>query len=135
MLQFPADFNWLYPWVPIPNDYKILPSFNDESLTNWDHETGEIYALPHETLVAELKRELPPGHQLEALEFEAVGVYELTHMDFLFVTSDEFKPLACVHLTFRKEKETPWPMSSTFDSLDSWIEEMSKDHRRYLTER
>lgn len=129
MFTIPDDFEWLYPWIPIPDDYTILPSPYDDALTNCDRDTGELVAPAREILVAELKRELPDGHTLEGLDFEAVALSQVTHKDFLFATNDESRPLARVHLTFSKESKPPWPMTFVFATLTAWHEEMQQDHR------
>ena len=129
MISIPNDFQWLYPWAPIPDNYTILPSLYGEALTNWDHETGEIHSLACDTLVAELKRELPSGHVLEGLDFTTIAVDQSTHKDFLFATSDEHRPFACVHLTFIKESKPPWPWTSVFETLEAWQQEMEENHR------
>ncbi|QDU99160.1 hypothetical protein [Lignipirellula cremea] len=131
MFAFPDDFEWLYPWTPIPDDYTLLTSIYDGALTNGNHETGEVFVCARETLVAELKRELPPGHLLEGLEFQAVGIYQGSHKDFVFATNDPHRPIACVHLTFVKESQPPAPSTSVFATLSEWREEMQRDHFNY----
>lgn len=130
MFQIPDDFQWLYPWSPLPGNYKLNPcSLREDPLRNWNPQLGARHFSAREALVQELKRELPPGHILEGLDFVACGLFVLTHKDFLFTTNDQQKPLACVHLTFHKESQPPWPWTTVFTSLGEWQAEMNKDHQ------
>jgi hypothetical protein len=51
--------------------------------------------------------------------------------DVLFVSADEPKVVAVVHLTYAKRPESDprWPTTTFFDSMEDWLERgMKQDH-------
>ena len=94
--EVPSNLEWLTPWEPV----------ND----------------PNEELVAELKKELGPDHILHGLEYVALG-HRIDCDDFLFATSDQHKPLAVVHLTWKgnTEADQRWPSSAIHSDWQDWI--------------
>ena len=96
-LRLPEDFEWPDPWEPVTD-------------------SGE-------TLVDELRRELPAGHVLSGVP--AVAVARRTDCDdVLFATSDPSKLLALVHLTWsgQVEPDPRWPRTTLYDGWQDWIE-------------
>ena len=73
------------------------------------------------SLLAELLREISPKHPLAGLKLTVCA--RRIDRDDILVSIDNFdKPLATVHLTWRKEKETDprWPRTRFFSSWEEW---------------
>ena len=114
MSAIPGSFLWPKPWVRILADYVPL------------HVEEEPTETPQKLLNDELHREVPEGHVLYGLETEVVAVCTVTHKDFVFVTDDESKPMAIVHLTWSLETDPRWPRTQTFPSLEALEMEIRK---------
>jgi hypothetical protein len=82
---------------------------------------------------AQLETELPETHILHGLKVNAVAA-RIDRDDVLFEVAGSETPLAVVHLTWRKKKETDprWPSAKLFRSWDHWVEEdMQPAHEEY----
>jgi len=128
MFEFPADFVWLYPWIPLEDDYEVL---NMETLgSNDSFDTANANLTASEIVVRELHREMPTSHKLFGLKLKAVAVCTITHKDFLLVTDDSEKPIAYAHPTWKVETDPSWPMAKTFRTLEEWENEMAMEYQR-----
>jgi hypothetical protein len=96
--------------VPVPD----FADWSDESNPlpeNWtavDPESGQ-------NLLAELKRELPPGHALHGQRLRAVG-RSRSQDDVLFESLDQGTAFV-VHLAWSAETDPRWPHTIAFDSI------------------
>ena len=87
---------WVAPWQPIESPAEA------------------------DTLLAELRFELPPAHPLTGLPLSAIGRRSDSD-DVLFAVEDGSGRVASVHLTWRAAREVPpWPASSLYDDLSTW---------------
>jgi hypothetical protein len=68
------------------------------------------------------------GHVLAAHELEVAAMFSDNGKDFLITSGNPETPIVNAHLTFSKESDARWPMTTTFGSLDSWISQMKRDH-------
>ena len=103
-----AEFEWLAPWQAV----RPAGSFQ-------------------QNLVAELLRELAPGHKLFGLKALAIG-RRADCDDVLFQFESAVTPLAVVHLTWsgKPERRTEWPSTELFSTLDVFVEaRMRPDHQ------
>ena len=83
----------------------------------------------------ELAAELGPRHPLKGRDMQAVARRQDCD-DVLFISVDEPRVLAVVHLTYanRPEADPRWPSTTFFDSLEDWIERgMKADHEDFAT--
>jgi hypothetical protein len=81
-------------------------------------------------LEVELKNELGEGHPLFGQKAISVA-RRYDNDDVLFLLLEHASPLAVVHLTWtgRKEKNSQWPHTMLFASLDDFVEGcMKRDH-------
>jgi hypothetical protein len=79
-------------------------------------------------LQRELASELGAGHQLKGRDMRAVAVRQDCD-DVLFVSADEPKLVAVVHLTYQHEFDPRWPTTKVFASVEDWIERgMKQDY-------
>ena len=60
---------------------------------------------------------MPEGHLLFGLNTKVVSVCTVTHKDFVFVTDDNSKPIAIVHLTWSSETDPLFPHTRIIPSL------------------
>lgn len=80
------------------------------------------------TLADELKRELAPGHPLSGVTARAIARRK-DNDDVLFELVSAEKPLAVVHLTWRKEDSPDWPYTTFYGGWDDWAQRcMLPDH-------
>ena len=88
---------WPAPWLPIAGGSSLA-----------------------EGLVAELGRELAPGHPLTGIPVVAAGRHG-ENDDALFRLLDGTDRVAVVHLTWSGHVEQPpWPVASLFEGFDDW---------------
>lgn len=72
-------------------------------------------------MVAELSRELAPGHPLYGLPVRAAGLGG-SGDDVLFEIADGSGRVAVAHLTWGRHPETaPWPLSVVYPSRAAWL--------------
>jgi hypothetical protein len=120
MFSIPQDYEWLAPWASIEDEGlhiclgRAFPDACNESVA--------------ERLVEELRREMPDGHVLCKLGLQVVAYCEADPNEFLFVTDDPAKPVACVHLTWQEETDPTWPYTRVYGSLAEWTEQMEREH-------
>ncbi len=88
------------------------------------------YQVSDPALVAELKRELPPGHALYGKEVRVLA-RRMDRDDVLYEICDGSQRLAKVHLTFAKERDPIWPLTEFFSSQAEWIASMHVDSADY----
>ena len=75
-----------------------------------------------ESLLSELKRELPASHPLSGLAVRAIG-RSCIDDDVLFEIEDGSRRVALVHLTWRADREVmPWPATSLYEDFSAWTE-------------
>ena len=123
MFTIPAEYVWLDPWHRLSADSpKIIAQFGNDYPEAPDTETIA------KSLEDELRRELPAGHPLSGLEVKVVGFCSDDPNEFLFVTSCRDYPIACVHLTWRKERHPLWPHTDRYTSLLDWTAQMKREH-------
>ena len=72
------------------------------------------------TIVKELKKEVPKGHVLYGLDYVALAKHENSD-DYLFSVVGANAPLYSVHLTWSKESDPFWPASVQFENKDTFI--------------
>src|SRR5262245_50495560 len=85
-------------------------------------------------LVAELNRELSPGHLLFGRLVSAVG-RRGDNDDVLFELLDEPPGLAVVHLTWRmsREPDPEWPYTVLYADMSNWRNRcMIPDHQEWI---
>jgi hypothetical protein len=79
------------------------------------------FASDKQALVAELLREVQPGHPLHGLQITAIG-RRYGRDDVLFLLQDGSDRVAEVHLTWVGERERPpWPHTLLFPSFKAWL--------------
>jgi len=94
-----------------------------EYLTPW-------YRTEDESLAAELRREVCPGHVLLGKSVTVLARrQDLDHV--LFALNDGSQRVASVHLTYQKESDPRWPATSLYESLADWVTTMKADHAEY----
>ena len=93
----PSQIQWRVPWQPLSPE-----------------QDG--------TTVAELHREMCPGHALFGRTVQAVGRRQDCD-DVLFYLGEAVPHFAVVHLTYARETRAEWPRTSLFDTLSAWIEQ------------
>lgn len=99
---------FLEPWMPAPNAHSLQD---------------------------ELASELGARHPLKGRDMRAVAVRQDCD-DVLFVSVDEPKVVAVVHLTYanRPEPDPRWPETTIFASVEDWVERgMKPDHDDFTT--
>ncbi|PHR98986.1 MAG: hypothetical protein COA78_25550 [Blastopirellula sp.] len=123
MFKLHPEFKWLAPWAKLDDDadWAVL-------LDNWGQAEIESGKTIANTLVKELRREMPPGHRLEKCKLKVVARCTADHNVFLLATDDPAAPLAMVHLTWKKEKDLRWPHAELFASLEDWVTQMQREH-------
>ena len=103
--------------MPVPNDISVLAPWKlvDES--------------DRERLASELNREISANHALGGSEIQ-VCARRADRDDILVAIEGCHKPLAVVHLTWRKEIDPKWPTTRFFSSWADWVEtEMLSPHQ------
>lgn len=104
----------------------------------WLHPWEEIGEWRRAAVVAELKREVGPGHKLyevlQHVEVQALGQRGDCD-DTMFLLVDHTPAVAMVHLTFASSEVTPaWPSTELYATLDDWVENcMKPDHLDYFS--
>ena len=88
------------------------------------------YQVSDPALVAELTRELPPGHALFGKDVRVIA-RRRDRDDVLFEICDGTQRLAKVHLTYTKESDPSWPSTQLFSSQAEWIASMRMDNANY----
>src|ERR1044071_6685678 len=92
-----SQIQWLVPWKPVSLEYQG-------------------------GMIAELHREMPPGHVLFGRTVQAVGRRQDCD-DVLFYLGASVPQFAVVHLTYARETQPDWPHTRLFDTLEAWIEQ------------
>jgi hypothetical protein len=99
-MHIPAS-QWLDPWIPVSSGG---------------------------ALERELAMELPARHILKGIPLRAIA-RRLDNDDVLFELADHEKPLAVVHLSYKRETDPQLPWTVLFDSWEDWVENcMEPDH-------
>jgi len=101
-----------------------------ELLEPWFAVTSEALQLEDE-----LAAELGPRHPLRGRNMRAIARRHDCD-DVLFVSVDEPRVVAVVHLTYsnRPELDSRWPSTTSFDSMQDWIESgMRPDHEAFTS--
>jgi hypothetical protein len=88
------------------------------------------YEVTDAALVAELHRELAPGHLLYGKNVTVLA-RRRDRDDVLFELCDGTRRLAQVHLTYATESDPAWPSTQLFDSRAAWAESMRADKAAY----
>ena len=87
-------------------------------------------------LEKELAAELGRKHPLKGRRMRAIAVRQDCD-DVLFVSAGEPTGVAVVHLTYanRPESDPQWPATTTFHSIEDWIERgMKQDHEEFQSD-
>jgi hypothetical protein len=108
--KIPAEMEWLEPWQPL-------------------EDSGD-------PLVAELQKELAPGHPLHGVDVVPLA-RRIDCDDVLFATANPLHALAVVHLTWagKTERDPRWPWTTLFSGWADWRERfLLPDHREYVSE-
>jgi hypothetical protein len=87
------------------------------------------------SLVAELLREIAPGHVLYGRPVRVVG--RRYDCDDILLAVSEPEQLAIVHLSYASHPDRPpWPSTTVFENIPEFIEKaMKPDHADYGTGR
>ena len=117
--ELPKTFTWLSPWHPI-EDERSHPGLRGAS-------------SEEPSLVKELEREMPQGHVLSGLSLKAIAYCSADPEEFLFLSNDPKKPIACVHLTWKKETNPQWPHTDIYESAEEWLAQMKREHEGNAT--
>ena len=96
----PDNFDWPYPWAPLPFPQGWL---------------GKV-----ESVEAELQSEVCPDHPLYREKCKVVARNAEDPNEFLFVTSNPEMPLAFVHLTWKAERDPTWPYTVGYSGWDTF---------------
>lgn len=80
---------------------------------------------PEPFLVAELQREICPGHLLHGRSCQAVAQSADDPNEFVFATDHAEFPVAFVHLTWSVETSPTFPYAVGYSSWQSFKEEWS----------
>ena len=123
MFELPSDFEWLAPWSELTNDAD--PDALEGGQIQAELESGQTIARG---LVAELRREMSPGHRLANCELRIIGKCDADHNEFLFATDDVTGPIAFVHLTWRTESNHTFPHTHMYATLNDWITQMKREN-------
>jgi hypothetical protein len=106
--------------MSVPSDIKLLPPWR---IIEDSHVEVK--------LTAELERELLSKHPLFGRGAK-VCARRIDRDEVLAFVEDLDKPLAIVHLTWRKETDPRWPSTRFFASWDEWLrEEMLPAHQEW----
>ena len=124
VFKIPSDFEWLSPWHLLDRDKHASALEGGQIVAQI--ESGELVA---DSLNAELRREIPLGHRLYELEFDAIAYCSADFNEFLFVTNSPTFPLACVHLTWRVENDVLFPRTVLYSNADDWYSQMKLEHQ------
>jgi hypothetical protein len=73
-----------------------------------------------ESLEAELRAEVYPGHPLYRVECQAVAWNSADPNEFLFATAKREMPLAFVHLTWQPEHDPAWPYTVGYQGWEAF---------------
>src|ERR1700734_3810275 len=86
-------------------------------------------------LIDEFRREMAPGHVLEAVELSPVA-YKKGCDEALYALDDGSGRFAVVHLTFSKarEKDPKLPLTWIFESPEQWLNYMRAAHAAWAEE-
>jgi hypothetical protein len=88
----------------------------------------------NEHFVAELKREMCPGHTLYGVSVYTVA-RRTNQDDFLFSLDDGSKRVAVVHLTWQAETSPEWPGTAIWPNFEAWAGDrkagMLADHEEW----
>ncbi len=110
ILSIPAGIKLLLPWSEI---------------TSSEIENRAL------RLSVELARQISPEHMLYGLKARVIAA-RIDRDDVLFALEGADMPLAVVHLTWRKETDPSWPITTLFESWEQWVrDEMIPSHHAY----
>lgn len=73
----------------------------------------------------ELRRELPPAHQLQDHQLIALARYRRD--DILFRSQDDQGPVFCVHLTWSVETDPAWPWTESYKDMGDFLERWPRE--------
>jgi hypothetical protein len=85
------------------------------------------FAVNDPGLADELRRELSSGHVLTGLSVTALA-RRRDRDDVLFEIGDGSGRLAQVHLSYQKESDSRWPLTTVFSTEAAWESSMAADH-------
>jgi hypothetical protein len=88
------------------------------------------YAAEDPALVAELSREVGPGHVLSGIPVKVLA-RRRDRDDVLFKILDGSGRVASVHLTWQVESSPTWPSATVFRNFEEWVDSMNADHAEY----
>ncbi len=120
-LSIPIDYEWLDPWLPITSE-RIVLEFG-HILSEF---SGETVAL---NLSDELQRETCTKHPLHGCSTRAVAYCRTDPNEVLYLTDHKDYPLACVHLTWERERQESFPHFDGYSSLNLWTAQMKREHK------
>ena len=107
--------------MTIPEDLTLLAPWRQLSDSPRDRERARV-------LSEELRREVTNDHPLSGLDIKAVAT-RADQDDVLFEVFGGEKPLAVVHMTWRKEADLRWPRTRWFSDWQDWVKQaMLPDH-------
>ena len=84
----------------------------------WPEPWEPITPKMQQTLQAELKREVSPGHPLHSVSAKAIA-HRFDCDDVLF-SIEGSASVAVVHLSYGEEVSPAWPHTQIFSSLSEW---------------
>lgn len=100
--------------------------------SDWEHRPRgyrrgvETDTSDPDPLLAELRREIKPGHPLADIEATRVVARCLSCDSVLFALMDG--RFAYVHLTWAKNERPPWPSTEIFETEEEGMEELENHH-------
>jgi hypothetical protein len=110
--------------VPIPRNIEIVSPWKSVE------DSPEIKNQA-EHLSARLKEDLPPKHVLQGLKVRAVAL-RIDRDNVLFEIEGHKMLLAVVHMTWRHEKDSRWPVTKFYQTWEQWVrDDMLPAHDEY----
>lgn len=86
--------------------------------------TGDKVAA---TLEEELYRELSKDHILQGLTVTVIAFNKTDPNEYIFQINHERIKFAKVHLTWSQETDVTWPLTETFQTLESMLTKLKLD--------
>jgi len=116
--------------LSIVRNNDIMSRF-DPSRISWTSPWYPVSLEQGTEIIAELHREISPGHLLFGCAAQAVGRHQ-SRDDVLLCLGETVPQFAVVHLTYAQETRPEWPYVRLFDTLEAWIEHCQTPDEAHL---